>query len=120
MSENLSVHLQFGISLGYLSILFYLLLVEYICFCFQVFCLLSELDPEFIQQFVSRRELLFLSYLPITPNCHRVVETSHAFADGPKLSFVSCFSMCMLYIYVGSIKLPTCLLSCYLTLFPLC
>ncbi|CAL9113522.1 unnamed protein product, partial [Musa acuminata var. zebrina] len=54
---------------------------------FQVFCLLSELDPEFIQQFVSRRELLFLSYLPITPNCQRVVETSHVFADGPKLSF---------------------------------
>ncbi|URE25020.1 DNA-directed RNA polymerase [Musa troglodytarum] len=53
----------------------------------QVFCLLRELDPEFIQQFVSRRELLFLSYLPITPNCQRVVETSHVFADGPKLSF---------------------------------
>ncbi|WOL10016.1 hypothetical protein Cni_G18770 [Canna indica] len=53
----------------------------------QVFCLLKELDPEFIQQFVSRRELLFLSYLPITPNCHRVTETSHVFADGPRLTF---------------------------------
>ncbi|KAG6495185.1 hypothetical protein ZIOFF_042977 [Zingiber officinale] len=54
---------------------------------YQTFCLLKTLDPEFVHQFVSRRELLFLSYIPITPNCHRVVEASHSSADDPKLYF---------------------------------
>ncbi|XP_017700627.1 DNA-directed RNA polymerase IV subunit 1 isoform X1 [Phoenix dactylifera] len=54
---------------------------------YQAFCLLKELDPEFIKQFALRRDVLFLSYLPVSPNCHRVVETSHVHADGPQLSF---------------------------------
>lgn len=54
---------------------------------YQAFCLLKKLDPEFIKQFALRRDVLFLSYLPVSPNCHRVVETSHVHADGPQLSF---------------------------------
>ncbi|XP_028548583.1 DNA-directed RNA polymerase IV subunit 1 [Dendrobium catenatum] len=53
----------------------------------QVFCLLKQLDLDFINQFVSRRELLFLSCLPVTPNSHRIVETTHAFSDGSRISF---------------------------------
>ncbi|KAG1354610.1 DNA-directed RNA polymerase IV subunit 1 [Cocos nucifera] len=55
---------------------------------YQAFCLLKELDPEFIKQFALRRDVLFLSYLPVAPNCHRVVETSYVHADGPQLSFL--------------------------------
>ncbi|KAK8963474.1 DNA-directed RNA polymerase D subunit 1 [Platanthera guangdongensis] len=53
----------------------------------QVFFLLKQLDRDFINQFVSRRELLFLSCLPITPNSHRIVETAQAFSDGTKICF---------------------------------
>lgn len=56
---------------------------------FQAFHLLKQLDPEFVKQFVPRRELLFLDSLPVTANSHRAMETSHPHADGPQLSFVS-------------------------------
>lgn len=54
----------------------------------QVFYMLKKSDPELIKQFVSRRELLFLSCLPVTPNCHRVVEIGYGLPDG-RLTFVS-------------------------------
>ena len=54
----------------------------------QVFHMLKKSDPELIKQFVSRRELLFLSCLPVTPNCHRVVEIGYGLSDG-RLTFVS-------------------------------
>lgn len=50
--------------------------------------MLKKSDPELIKQFVSRRELLFLSCLPVTPNCHRVVEIGYGLSDG-RLTFVS-------------------------------
>ncbi|XP_020572389.1 DNA-directed RNA polymerase IV subunit 1 isoform X2 [Phalaenopsis equestris] len=53
----------------------------------QVFSLLKQLDRDFINQFVSRRELLFLSCLPVTPNSHRIVEVTHALTDGSRISF---------------------------------
>ncbi|CAD6262634.1 unnamed protein product [Miscanthus lutarioriparius] len=53
---------------------------------YQVFHLLKKSDPELIKQFVSRRELLFLSCLPVTPNCHRVVEIGYGLSDG-RLTF---------------------------------
>ncbi|KAJ6794026.1 DNA-directed RNA polymerase IV subunit 1 [Iris pallida] len=52
----------------------------------QAFFLLKHLHPETIKKFVPRRELMFLSCVPISPNCQRVMETSHG-SDGPKLSF---------------------------------
>lgn len=80
-------------------VLFFIFLILYLFsnssspsyFFFQAFCLLKELNPEFIKQFALRQDVLFLSYLPVAPNCHRVVETSHVHADGPQLSFVSWF-----------------------------
>ncbi|KAL6882669.1 hypothetical protein ACP4OV_011359 [Aristida adscensionis] len=54
---------------------------------FLVFHLLKKSDPELIKQFVSRRELLFLSCLPVTPNRHRVVEMGYGLSDGPRLTF---------------------------------
>ena len=59
--------------------------------------MLKKSDPELIKQFVSRRELLFLSCLPVTPNCHRVVEIGYGLSDG-RLTFVS--SMPFFYKYV--------------------
>ncbi|KAK3141749.1 hypothetical protein QOZ80_4BG0337860 [Eleusine coracana subsp. coracana] len=54
---------------------------------YQVFHILKQIDPVLIEQFVSRRELLFLSSLPVTPNRHRVVEMGYGLADGPRLTF---------------------------------
>lgn len=54
----------------------------------QVFYLLKQLDREYIKRFVSRRELLFLPCLTVTPNSHRVMEV-HSYNDGPRLVFVS-------------------------------
>lgn len=54
---------------------------------YQVFHILKQLDPELINQFASRRELLFFSCLPVTPNCHRVVEMPYGLSDGPRLAF---------------------------------
>ncbi|KAJ4956127.1 hypothetical protein NE237_012910 [Protea cynaroides] len=53
----------------------------------QVFNLLKDIDLEFIGNFVLRPESLFLSCFPVTPNCHRVVETMHMFSNGNKLIF---------------------------------
>jgi DNA-directed RNA polymerase-4 subunit 1 len=55
--------------------------------------MLKKSDPELIKQFVSRRELLFLSCLPVTPNCHRVVEIGYGLSDG-RLTFVSTIFFC--------------------------
>ena len=57
-------------------------------FYVQVFYVLKQLDREYIKRFVSRRELLFLPCLTVTPNCHRVMEV-HSYNDGPRLVFVS-------------------------------
>jgi DNA-directed RNA polymerase-4 subunit 1 len=58
----------------------------------QVFHMLKQLDPELIHKFASRRALLFLSCLPVTPNCHRVAEMPYGFSDGPRLTYVSATS----------------------------
>jgi hypothetical protein len=60
--------------------------------------MLKKSDPELLKRFVSRRELLFLSCLPVTPNCHRVVEIGYGLSDG-RLTFVSC----MLFFVLKSI-----------------
>ncbi|TVU35011.1 hypothetical protein EJB05_16875, partial [Eragrostis curvula] len=54
---------------------------------YQVFHMLKKIDPVLIEQFISRRELLFLSSLPVTPNRHRVVEMGYGLSDGPRLTF---------------------------------
>uniref|UniRef100_A0A0D9UXT2 DNA-directed RNA polymerase subunit n=1 Tax=Leersia perrieri TaxID=77586 RepID=A0A0D9UXT2_9ORYZ len=54
---------------------------------YQVFHMLKKLDPELINQITPRRELLFLSCLPVTPNCHRVAEIPYGHSDGPRLTF---------------------------------
>ncbi|KAF0893353.1 hypothetical protein E2562_024177 [Oryza meyeriana var. granulata] len=54
---------------------------------YQVFHMLKKLDPELINQVTPRRELLFLSCLPVTPNCHRVAEMPYGHSDGPRLAF---------------------------------
>ncbi|KAG8065878.1 hypothetical protein GUJ93_ZPchr0004g40059 [Zizania palustris] len=54
---------------------------------YQVFHMLKKLEPELINQVTSRRELLFLSCLPVTPNCHRVAEMPYGHSDGPRLAF---------------------------------
>jgi hypothetical protein len=53
---------------------------------FQVFHMLKNLDPELINQVTPRRELLFLSCLPVTPNCHRVAEMQYGHSDGPRMT----------------------------------
>ncbi|XP_058104734.1 DNA-directed RNA polymerase IV subunit 1 isoform X2 [Magnolia sinica] len=55
---------------------------------YQVFFLLKDLDPKFIEKFVPRRELLFLTSFPVTPNCNRVTEAMHLFSDGSRLIFL--------------------------------
>uniref|UniRef100_A0A0E0M4C3 DNA-directed RNA polymerase subunit n=1 Tax=Oryza punctata TaxID=4537 RepID=A0A0E0M4C3_ORYPU len=53
---------------------------------YQVFHMLKNLDPELINQVTPRRELLFLSCLPVTPNCHRVAEMPYGHSDGPRMT----------------------------------
>uniref|UniRef100_A0ACD5TX97 Uncharacterized protein n=2 Tax=Avena sativa TaxID=4498 RepID=A0ACD5TX97_AVESA len=54
----------------------------------QVFHMLKQLDPDLINnKFASRRELLFLSCLQVTPNCHRLAEMPYRFSDGPCLAY---------------------------------
>ncbi|KAE9613175.1 putative DNA-directed RNA polymerase [Lupinus albus] len=53
----------------------------------QVCSLLTGVDPNFIEKFVPRKDLLCLKYFPVTPNCHRVTEFAHAFCNGSRLSF---------------------------------
>ncbi|KAF8412332.1 hypothetical protein HHK36_000294 [Tetracentron sinense] len=53
----------------------------------QVYNLLKDVDLRFIEKFVLKPESLFLSCFPVTPNCHRVMETVHMFSNGHKLIF---------------------------------
>jgi len=62
--------------------------------------MLKKSDPELIKQFVSRRELLFLSCLPVTPNCHRVVEIGYGLSDG-RLTFVSSMPFFLKYVMLS-------------------
>ncbi|KAF0905807.1 hypothetical protein E2562_008857 [Oryza meyeriana var. granulata] len=50
--------------------------------------MLKKLNPELINQVTPRWELLFLSCLPVTPNCHRVAEMPYGHSDGPRLAFL--------------------------------
>ncbi|XP_015964342.1 DNA-directed RNA polymerase IV subunit 1 isoform X1 [Arachis duranensis] len=54
---------------------------------YQVLCLLSDVDQDFVQKFVPQTELLGLNCFPVTPNCHRVTEVMHAFSNANRLSF---------------------------------
>lgn len=54
---------------------------------YQVFHILKQVDLELITKFAPRRELLFLSCLPVTPNRHRVAEMPYRFSDGPSLAY---------------------------------
>lgn len=51
----------------------------------QVHHLLKDVDPSFIQEFVSRIDALFLNCFLVTPNCHRVTELVHPFSNGQKM-----------------------------------
>ncbi|GMH29806.1 hypothetical protein Nepgr_031649 [Nepenthes gracilis] len=53
----------------------------------QIRYLLKDVDPNFIKEFVSRTNSLFLSCFPVTPNCHRVTEFVHRMSNGQKLGF---------------------------------
>ncbi|KAK6935319.1 RNA polymerase Rpb1, domain 1, partial [Dillenia turbinata] len=53
----------------------------------QVHYLLRDIPPVFVEQFVSRRESLFLNCFPVTPNSHRVFEVFYGFTNEPKLMF---------------------------------
>ncbi|KAK7252639.1 hypothetical protein RIF29_36728 [Crotalaria pallida] len=53
----------------------------------QICSLLSDVDPNFIEKFVPRLDLLYLNYFPVTPNCHRLTEFAHAICNGSQLSF---------------------------------
>jgi DNA-directed RNA polymerase-4 subunit 1 len=61
--------------------------------------MLKKLDPELINQVTRRRELLFLSCLPVTPNCHRVAEMPYGHLDGPRLAFVSANSLLVYFLF---------------------
>lgn len=60
-------------------------------FWFQVYNLLTDVDPNFIEKFIPRMDFLGLNCFPVTPNCHRVTEFTHAFSNGNRLSFVSVY-----------------------------
>ncbi|KAJ6393757.1 hypothetical protein OIU77_023066 [Salix suchowensis] len=53
----------------------------------QVRHLLKDVDPNFIKQFILRTDTIFLNCFPVTPNCHRVTEVTHAFSNGQRLIF---------------------------------
>ncbi|XP_065870732.1 DNA-directed RNA polymerase IV subunit 1 [Euphorbia lathyris] len=53
----------------------------------QVYHLLKDVDPSFIKMFVLKTDSLFLNNFPVTPNCHRVTEITHAFSNGQRLIF---------------------------------
>ncbi|XBJ22063.1 hypothetical protein VPH35_000504 [Triticum aestivum] len=44
-------------------------------------------DPDLISRFVSRRELIYLSCLLVTPNFHRVAELPYEFSDGTRFVY---------------------------------
>ncbi|KAI9076919.1 hypothetical protein K1719_041081 [Acacia pycnantha] len=53
----------------------------------QVDDLLSDVDPSFIEKFVSRSDLLFLHSFLVTPNSHRLTEIMHASSNENRLFF---------------------------------
>ncbi|XP_020539597.1 DNA-directed RNA polymerase IV subunit 1 isoform X2 [Jatropha curcas] len=53
----------------------------------QVRHLLKDVDPNFIKKFVLKTDSIFLNCFPVTPNCHRVTEVTHAFSNGQRLVF---------------------------------
>ncbi|XP_057524098.1 DNA-directed RNA polymerase IV subunit 1 [Amaranthus tricolor] len=53
----------------------------------QVYQLIKDVDPNFMKEFVSNTDALFLNNFAVTPNCHRVTELIHPFSTGQKLIF---------------------------------
>ncbi|XP_054824584.1 DNA-directed RNA polymerase IV subunit 1 isoform X2 [Prosopis cineraria] len=53
----------------------------------QVDDLLSDVDPSFIEKFVSQSDLLFLHSFLVTPNSHRLTEIMHASSNENRLFF---------------------------------
>ncbi|KAL9328666.1 hypothetical protein ACSQ67_003669 [Phaseolus vulgaris] len=53
----------------------------------QVTSLLNDVDPNFIEKYVPRNNLITLNCFPVTPNCHRVTEVPYAISNGNRLSF---------------------------------
>ncbi|MCL7037905.1 hypothetical protein MKW94_015154, partial [Papaver nudicaule] len=49
--------------------------------------ILKDVDPDFIKSVVSDRRLLFLSSIPVTPNCGRVVEMANILTTGQSMIF---------------------------------
>lgn len=72
------------------AILLVLVYIFYL-FYFQVFLLLRDVDSDFIEKYIPRKNLLSLSCFLVTPNCHRVTEVPYAISKGNQLSFVSIF-----------------------------
>ncbi|KAK7317076.1 hypothetical protein RJT34_01003 [Clitoria ternatea] len=53
----------------------------------QVEYLLDDVDPDFIEKYIPRKNLLKLKCFPVTPNCHRVTEFVYLSSNGNRLSF---------------------------------
>ncbi|KAJ0049670.1 hypothetical protein Pint_16034 [Pistacia integerrima] len=53
----------------------------------QVRNLLKNVDQRFIEKFIARKDALFLTCFPITPNSHRVTEVIHGLSNGKQLMF---------------------------------
>ncbi|KAL2348086.1 hypothetical protein Fmac_002086 [Flemingia macrophylla] len=53
----------------------------------QVYSLLKDVDQNFMEKYVPRKNLLSLCCFPVTPNCHRVTEVPYAISNGNRLSF---------------------------------
>lgn len=65
--------------------------VNFIYFYFQVMSLLNDVDPNFIEKYIPRKNLISLNCFQVTPNCHRVTEVPYAISNGNRLSFVSIY-----------------------------
>ncbi|KAG5043133.1 hypothetical protein JHK87_007048 [Glycine soja] len=48
----------------------------------QVLNLLNGADPDFIEKYIGRKNLLYLNCFPVTPNCHPVTEVPYAISSG--------------------------------------
>ncbi|KAK7309001.1 hypothetical protein RJT34_05393 [Clitoria ternatea] len=53
----------------------------------QVDYLLAGVDPDLIEKYIPRMNLLKLKCFPVTPNCHRVTEFVNLSSNGNRLSF---------------------------------
>lgn len=60
--------------------------------------MLNGADPDFIEKYIGRKNLLYLNCFPVTPNCHRVTEVPYAISSGSRLSFVSIFLFCLVVL----------------------